>query len=280
VTRRPPIQIVPDRAQSKPNETSREAADLPHISPMLRRLFGWYARRFVRRHFHTVRISGDFAVQEDLPVVVYCNHPSWWDLMMVILLAEQLMPRRSHYAPVDSDALEKYKMFKRLGFYGIDQNHRRGARDFLRISEAILDSPRSALWITPQGRFADVRERPLGFERGLGKLATRCKAAVFVPVAMEYTFWEERLPETLIWVGQPTLVEGAHAMDDRALSCLFEHNLGEAQDHLAAAAVRRDVQPFKTILQGKGGVSGIYDGWRSLIAKIRGEAFSSNHGTL
>jgi 1-acyl-sn-glycerol-3-phosphate acyltransferase len=242
-------------------------------------MFKRYARRFVSRHFHAVRLAGEFSVQKDLPVVVYINHASWWDPMMMMLLSDELLPGRHHFAPVDSEAIERYKMFKRLGFFGVQKNSRSGARDFLRVASRILESPQNVLWITPQGRFADARERPARFQRGLGKLAARCRAAVFVPLAMEYTFWEERLPEALVWIGQPTLVERVPELNDRSLSEVFEANLMQAQDDLASAAVRRETDPFVTKLSGQSGVNGIYDGWRSLAARLRGRSFTRKHGS-
>ena len=48
----------------------------------------------------------------------------------------------------------------------------RGAREFLRTSRAILARPRTALWITAQGRFADARERPAAIQPGVAHLVT------------------------------------------------------------------------------------------------------------
>lgn len=273
-----PRQIFDAEEVASARAAAGRRASLPHISPALLWLFKRYARRFIARHFHAVRLAGEFSVQKDLPVVVYTNHASWWDPMMMTLLSDQLLPGRRHFAPVDSEAIERYKMFKRLGFFGVKQQSRSGAREFLQITDAILGSAENVLWITPQGRFADARERPARFQRGLGKVAARCRAALFVPLAMEYTFWEERLPEALVWIGQPTLVEQSPALRDEALSEVLESNLMQAQDDLASAAVQRDTERFVTTLKGRSGVNGVYDAWRSMAARFRGRSFSRQHG--
>ena len=55
-----------------------------------------------------------------------------------------------------------------------------------------------------KGRFADPRERPLAFKPGLAALAARCpNGCTLVPLAIEYPFWNERLPETLLHFGEP-----------------------------------------------------------------------------
>ena len=86
---------------------------------------------------------------------------------------------------------------------------------------------RHLLAVTPQGRFADVRERPVHFEAGLGHLAARVQRALFVPFAVEYVFWEERLPEILVRFGEPVEVRREHAaaFEPKYWTRLFEEKL-------------------------------------------------------
>lgn len=260
--------------------TRREPSGLPRVSPLLLRLFRAYARRFVAKHFHAVRMTGQVRVPDESGLVVFCNHASWWDPMMLFLGGNQIAPSRRHYAPVDARAIERYPMFKRMGLFGVEQGHRGGAARFLRISQTILNQPNTALWITPQGRFADVRERPVRFQRGLGVLAARCRRTLFVPVAMEYTFWEERLPEALIHVGQPIWVEEGGEFRARMWTRLLEQTLLEAQDRLAGLTIRRDAREFRTLLSGTVGVNRVYDLWRAMVARLQGRLFQKEHGNL
>jgi len=144
-----------------------------------------------------------------------------------------------------------------------------------------LKSPQALLAVTPQSRFADVRERPARFEAGLGHLAMRVEHTLFVPVATEYVFWEERLPEILLRFGEPLQVRRGHnaAFDARYWTCLFEQKLTEAQDALAAEAQRRNSEDFQVVLRGGAGQGGIYDLWQWVTAKLRGEQFRREHGT-
>ena len=80
--------------------------DLPPINRPLLFFFRRVVRRYFRRHFRSVMLQG----REHLegcsgPLIVYGNHSSWWDPMIVILLASELMPRARHYAPIDASAL-------------------------------------------------------------------------------------------------------------------------------------------------------------------------------
>jgi hypothetical protein len=48
---------------------------------------------------------------------------------------------------------------------------------------------------------------------------------------------------------------------------------------LSIESQRRDPAAFQTLLSGSAGQGGIYDWWRALKAKVRGEAFNREHGT-
>jgi len=255
---------------------------LPRISPLLLRWFTWYSRRYIRRHFHSLRVSlaGLPPDVRGQPLVLYSNHASWWDALVCLVVKQEFFPGRSAFAPIDAAMLNRYKMFRKLGFFSVEQSSGRGAIHFLRTAEAILQSSQALLAVTPQSRFADVRERPVQFEAGLGHLAMRIEHAIFVPVAAEYVFWDERLPEILVRFGEPVQVRRQHgaAFDAKYWRCLFEHKLTETQDALAIETQRRDGKAFQTLLRGGAGQGGIYDMWQWLNAKLRGEQFRKEHG--
>ena len=57
----------------------------------------------------------------------------------------------------------------------------------------------------------------------------------------------------------------------------FTDALEATQDELAARSCRRDPAEWRTLNRGQSGVSGIYDAWRSLRARMRGEKFAPEH---
>lgn len=254
--------------------------NLPPISGMLLKWFRWYARRHIRRHFHAVRIGGQFPHVVDGPVIGFVNHASWWDPMLLVVLGDHVVPGRRNYAPIDAAALKRYPLLKRLGLFGVQQNSRRGSLEFLRTSESILASEQTALWLTPQGRFCDVRERPPKFKRGIGALAQRSQGARFLPVAVEYTYWEERLPEMLIWIGETVDVTQGAQRSGTAWTAELERQLTVTQDTLAKVSMERDTKQLRTVLRGGGGASDIYDTWRRLKSRFTGVPFEQDHGQL
>jgi 1-acyl-sn-glycerol-3-phosphate acyltransferase len=255
---------------------------LPPVSAPWLRWFTWYSRRYCRRHFHSLRVSRSGWRPElcTLPLVIYSNHASWWDALVCLVLKDEFFGAHTAFAPMDDAMLQRYKFFGRLGFFGVERNTRRGSRRFLRVSEVILQSPRHLLALTPQGRFADARERPVRFAAGLGHLAARESPAVFVPLAIEYVFWEERLPEILVRFGEPVVAGSGHRPRQRpeAWTGFFERELARTQDALAAESQRRSPEDFETLLRGGAGQGGIYDLWRAFKAAWRGESFQKEHG--
>lgn len=248
-------------------------------SPTLVRLFTQhYARRYLAKHFHGVWLSrsGQIPTLAPGPVVVLLNHPSWWDPLIGMVLAD-FFPERTHFVPIDARMLARYRFFARLGFYGVETGTLHGARAFLRDSVAILAHPGTALWITAQGQFTDARRRPPGLMSGVAHLIRRLERGSILPLALEYTFWNERPPEALARFGTVLPIEaGASRSADDWLRCLNDA-LASCQDVLASEAMQRNPELFHPLLAGKAGVGGIYDVWRRLKSWLRGERFHPEH---
>jgi 1-acyl-sn-glycerol-3-phosphate acyltransferase len=243
------------------------------------RLFRWYARRYVRKHFHAVRLSKSgqaFPPASDEPLLVVLNHPAWWDPMICTVLS-YLMAERDHFAAIDAEAVKRYAFFKRIGFIPVDTHSLRGAAEFVRTGATILSRPGRVYWVTAQGRFADARERPLAINSGVGHLASRLTSGAVLPVALEYAFWTERTPEALVRVGEPLRVADHPGLSGKDWTALIEDAMTRNLDALNAEAMSRDPAKFTAILAGKTGVGGPYDWWRRFKAMIRGEKFDPSH---
>ncbi len=257
----------------------RFAGEIPVHSERLCRWFRRYLRGYFRRNFSGVRVSRASPVLADLdgPLLVYANHPSWWDPIHFSLIAAFEIPGRRVFGPMDADALEKYAFFKKLGVFGIERT-RRGAVRFIRTAAAILDARDASLWVTAQGRFSDPRARPLDLQPGIAHLARKLEGAWVVPLAVEYPFWNERHPEALSRFGEPIRIGHGGERSTAEWSALFEQRLAETMDGLCTDASTRDPDRFRTLVAGRTGVGGTYDLWRRLRAWARGQRFRAAHG--
>jgi len=256
--------------------------EAPRISRPLLTLFRFIVRGYFRRHFHAVRLRGEehfaAAAQAKGPLILYANHIGWWDPMVAFLLAEKFMPTQRHFAPMDADALERYGILKRVGVFPVEMNSGRGAVQFLRTGEAIVTGG-GVLWVTPQGKFVDPRETALEFKPGLAALAARVAASAGVcrvlPLAIEYPFWDERLPECLLLTRQEIQVspgETAEAIEARLVS-----ELQLAMEELKQMAIRRDAAHFETIAHGSTGAGGFYALGQRLKAMVTRRPYRPEH---
>ena len=249
-------------------------------SPAWFTLFAAIFVRALRRDFHAVRISrfGPPPDPRTPRLVVYLNHPSWWDAALITVLTVRLFPGRRGYAPVDDAMTRRYGFMQRIGAFGVEQDSLRGAALFLQAAARVLRDPANLLFVTAQGRFSDVRQRPLGLAPGLAHLIDRVPDAILVPMAVDYPFWDERKPELLIRFGAAIRARDLLALDRRDRTAALSRALEGAMDALAADAVARDPAAFTTVLDGGAGVGGVYDAGRRVRAAWRGERFTAAHG--
>lgn len=293
------------------------ASEVPEHSDFWYRLFVVYLRGYFRKSFHAVRTSRAGTPPPAAgPLIVYSNHPSWWDPIHFSLLASAKLPERRLYGPMDAEALDKYRFFKKLGVFGIDRSPR-GVAAFLRTSLAVLDQPRTSaprssagggaarpnpsslaarpekpmpaaghlgrapsLWLTAEGEFTDPRRRPVRILPGVAHLARRLESGTVVPLALEYPFWNERDPEALSRFGAAIDLAAEPERTTREWTRMLEQRLEDTMDALAADAESRDPGRFETVLAGRAGIGGVYDGWRRLRAWLSGRSFSAAHGDV
>ena len=260
-----------EREKMRASQTTSLSEDPIKLhAPRLFRAFGWYLSWFFWRNFHAVRIARDGYphVSPDRPLIVYSNHSSWWDPALFMLLSNIILRDRRGFGPMEEQALGRYKLFRRFGVFGIDTATRQGAARFMATSLRVLSQPGTALWITAEGQFADTRVRPVRLRPGLAHLVRRAPHAVVVPLAIEYTFWNERKPEALLRFGDPVEINNSAAEGTGVATwnALLEQRLSETMDALARDSTRRDPALFLRVLRGRVGVGGVYDFGRRIAA--------------
>ena len=245
-------------------------------SPRFTALFARYTRSLLRRRFHAVRLARgsehcltDHASDSPsgAPQIMLMNHSAWWDPLVGILLARQFQPHRRPLAPMDAAELERFELFRRLGVFGIDPADP-GARDrVINHAAAALraDAP-ATLWITPQGRFADVRA-PIQLRPGAAAIAARVHPCRVVCIAVEYAFWLDNRPEIFVRAArcdQPAAAPTTTSWH-RAMHACMQGNAAA----LASLVIARDPAPFETLLgAGAATINPAVDLW----LKLRGKA--------
>lgn len=254
---------------------------IPERSALVWRFMARYFARYLRRHLDGLSIAAWGRPElggHRGPLVVYCNHPSWWDAATLILLADRLFPDRATYAPFDEAMLTRYAVFRRLGAFPVEAGSRRGARQFLDTSRRVLSRPDRVLWVTAQGRFADVRARPLGLAPGIAHLVDCAPDAAFLPLALEYAFWNERGAGAFCAFGPAIAAAELRALPRAARRAHLERALETTLDRLGADVIAREPARFAPLLSGARGIGGAYGGWERLRALLRGRRLDPAHG--
>lgn len=261
--------------------TGGDQHGMPRRSEWRVRVFTRYFKRWMGKSFHAVRLSrsGRLPSLDGRPLLVVLNHPSWWDPLMGMVLADLLVGYK-HYVPIDAAALRQYRFFEPLGFFGVEVGSAEGALAFLRTGTTVLANRNHAVWVTAQGRFTDPRVRPVELRPGVGHLARRLNDVTILPLAIEYPFWQERYPEALAHFGSPIEVRQGRAHTVEEWMAKIEAGLTQAQDDLAAGAQSRDAGRFEELVGGNVGVGGVYDWWRRLKARLAGRHFRPEHGAV
>ncbi len=258
---------------------ANEDSVIPVHKDWLVRGFLRYAKPFMAKNFHALAVD-DRELARDVPaerpIIVFGNHPGWWDPIVAALLRAEYFPDRRLYAPIDAQALKKYKVLAKMGFYGLDLTSRKGAADFLKVSRAILQQERSSIWLTPEGRFADPRDRTAALMPGLAHLVSHGDAITLIPLAIEYSFWEERQPEALCRFGKAIESEDLRSCNKEEIGESLTRALRENQDKLAEQVIQRSVNGFRVLFTG--GRRSWYDFFRSWRAFLTRQPTSLRHG--
>ncbi|MGK7867481.1 lysophospholipid acyltransferase family protein [Falsiroseomonas sp. E2-1-a20] len=241
--------------------------------------FHYMFGRFFRKHMRAARVAlwGLPQPYGDRPLVVFANHPGWWDGVAFMLLSQRLFPGRRMFIPMDAGALTRYRFMTRIGVFGVENATPRGAVAFLRTARLVLGAPDRMLWMNAPGRFSDPRERPVPIALGMTRLPEMAPEALFVPLALDYPFWSERKPEMLCAFGQPVSGETLAALPREARVAVLSDALAMTMDRLAQDAIARDPARFETLLQGPEGMGGIYQLWRRLRSAMKGQTFDPRH---
>jgi 1-acyl-sn-glycerol-3-phosphate acyltransferase len=249
------------------------------FDPRRMAFFHFMFSRFFRKHMRAVRVA-KWGLPRDYgerPLVVFANHPGWWDGVAFMLLSQALFVPRRMYIPMDKAALDRYPFMRRLGVFGVETGTPRGAIAFLRLAKDVLSHHDRMLWMNAPGRFSDVRERPVPIAPGMTRLPEFAPDAVFIPLALDYPFWTERKAEMLCAFGEPIEGRALEAMDRDARAVALSDALGATMDRLAGDAITRDPARFETLLRGREGMGGFFPLWRRVVAAARGQRYDPRH---
>ncbi|MBT9330945.1 lysophospholipid acyltransferase family protein [Paracidobacterium acidisoli] len=280
--------------ETRPRPIPAQHAEVPPPSPFLLALYYVAVRFRLGWNFRSLRIANpDRFPADNQPVIVFMNHPSWWDPAVGLLIHHRFHPGGSFYAPIDETALARVPYLRRLGFFPIRTGSISGTRRFFIDARSVLSRPGAILWVTPEGEFTDPRERPIRLRRGLAKLLSTLRLQnsepletgrqsigplTLLPMALEYPFWDGIRPDILASFGEPIHIEDGKAIHIDEWHQILTQALTSAQNDLAEMVVNRQAGRFHVLFFGPPGPGAFLRLLRGLLPLFRRTSLPKTKG--
>jgi 1-acyl-sn-glycerol-3-phosphate acyltransferase len=206
------------------------------------------------------QIEGELPLANDGPLIVYLNHPSWWDGYLCFVIDRILLRSRfDSYLMMEDLQLRSYRFFTWSGAFSVDRTRAESAARSLRYIAALLGREQpSSLFIFPQGTISPNDQRPLRLYRGAAQIAAQLNREVsFLPVALRYEFGKEQRPEALMRIGPAHRV--APPLHATALTRELQQRLSQNCDQLRDDFLEGRTASYPTIVHGRTGINRLFD---------------------
>ena len=161
-----------------------------------------YQRGFASIHFDLKNAIGQLS--PEIPVILVPNHISWWDGFFCFEVQNRLRPGSGIYSLMLESELKKFPILRKIGCFGIEPGHPASVRRaFLQFRDLVAKNPYRTLTFFPQGKISPLRQRPLGFHRGIEILAKITGRVQYVPLGLHIEPLNHEKPTAFIYAGQP-----------------------------------------------------------------------------
>jgi 1-acyl-sn-glycerol-3-phosphate acyltransferase len=182
------------------------------------------------------------------PLLLCSNHSNWWDGFAAAMLIP-LLPQRRFYLAQSEALLRLYRPLRWLGAFGLNLQGSPlpGLREGLRL----LEDPRNAVWIFPQGVLVP-QWMPIAVKPGAAWLARRC-GALRLPVVFRYEWMVESRPSLFIHCGPPLEPDAPDAELAAVMQGLF--------DAVAAALMPVDLTGWEPLYRPRMSMNKIWERW-------------------
>jgi chlorobactene lauroyltransferase len=218
-------------------------------SVIFERLFSVYNRNLLKRRFHSFRISGlEFLLNKDahIPLLIYCNHSSWWDGLVAFQISYETGLRS--FVMMEEKQLRKLFLFRRLGAFSVVREKPREAFRSIEYSAGLLKkNSANSLWIFPQGEILPNDLRPLKIFKGLSKIVEKVGKCATVSLSMRYEFLGEFMPEIFVKISQPEITSVVPEFDLKQLTEKFRFRLTENLESLKNDVINQNLAGYQTI---------------------------------
>jgi 1-acyl-sn-glycerol-3-phosphate acyltransferase len=140
----------------------------------------------MKHSFHSFKIETQVE-DKNLPILLICNHMSWWDGIWTLHLNQQLYHRKYHFMMLE-EQLRKNWFFKYTGGFSISKNSK-SIVETLNYTAELLSNKQNMVLLFPQGEIGSMHDTNFIFEKGVEKILQRTKnpvQVIFVANVIDY----------------------------------------------------------------------------------------------
>jgi chlorobactene lauroyltransferase len=217
-------------------------------SVIFEKLFAIYNKNLLKRRFSSFQVSGlDFLFDKstNFPLIIYCNHSSWWDGLIAFQISKETS--LDSFMMMEEKQLRKLFPFRLLGAFSVIREKPRAAFKSLNYSAELLkENPARTLWIFPQGEILPNDVRPLKFYRGLARIVEKVGKCSAVSLSMRYEFLGHFKPQIFVKIEAPDLISVDDNFDLSRLTGKLAERLTENLDSLKNDIIKQNLNGYKT----------------------------------
>jgi chlorobactene lauroyltransferase len=211
-------------------------------SKWFQNIFSIYNRNLLRRRFNAFKINGINNLQ-NLPIVVYANHSSWWDGLVAFQLCRKA--NVDIYAMMEEKQVLEYPFHRKIGAFSVVRENPRDAVKAINYAADLLKEKR-LVWIFPQGKIMPNDVRPIEFFNGVSRIVEKSGQCFTAPIAIRYEFFGDWKPEILVKIGEPQVIK--KPINSKDLTKQFAENLTQTLDELKSDIVTNQLSDYKNII--------------------------------
>lgn len=219
-------------------------------SRVFEEIFAVYNRQLLKRRFHSFHVSGlDFLLNKplNLPLIIYCNHSSWWDGLLAFQLSRNA--NLNSFVMMEEKHLKRLFLFRRLGAFSVVREKPKQALQSINYAaRLLLDNPKRTLWIFPQGEILPNDLRPISFFGGLSKIIEKVKNCSVASLSMRYEFLGEYKPQIFVRIEKPENISIAAKPEIKQMTADFAEKLTKNLDQLKTDVINQNFEGYINIL--------------------------------
>ncbi|MFN6946423.1 MAG: lysophospholipid acyltransferase family protein [Cytophagaceae bacterium] len=177
--------------------------------------FKLYFSRGIKRHFSGFEVRGEVSLSNGKPVLLLCNHYTWWDGPWMYHLTHRYFGK-NFYVMMLEETLSKNKILSWAGAFSINKKSR-DIINSLDYAGKLLLKPENLLCIFPQGEFESQYVARPKFNKGFLRVLNANTQIILACARTEY--FDRKKPLVYIHLKE---YEGLHAPD--AIEAAFQEH--------------------------------------------------------